>query len=103
MNNDEIKKELLNEENSSQEKNPVEEYVQKLNEERQKMISGTPVQNEPVRPDFLLPQFKNVEEQAKSYKELQALQTKQAQELAQLKKSVQSETQSETYNPAFAN
>jgi len=65
--------------------NPVEEYVKKLNDEREKMISSNPVENE-QKPDFLLPQFKNIEEQAKSYKELQALQTKQAQELAQFKK-----------------
>ena len=102
MNNDEIKKELLNEENNEQEKNPVEEYVQKLNEERQKMISGAPVQNAAERPDFLLPQFKNVEEQAKSYKELQALQTKQAQELAQLKKSAQEDAQKNSFNQQMA-
>ena len=36
--------------------------------------------------DFLLPQFNSIEEQAKSYKELQALQTKQAQELAKYKR-----------------
>lgn len=102
MNNDEIKKELLNEENNEQEKNPVEEYVQKLNEERQKMISGAPVQSAAERPDFLLPQFKNVEEQAKSYKELQALQTKQAQELAQLKKSAQEDAQKNSFNQQMA-
>ena len=38
--------------------------------------------------DFLLPQFNSIEEQAKSYKELQALQTKQAQELAKYKKQI---------------
>ncbi len=41
---------------------------------------------EKVEYDFLLPQFGSIEEQAKSYKELQALQTKQAQELAKYKK-----------------
>ena len=102
MNNDEFKNEILNEENLEQEKNPVEEYVQKLNEERQKMISGTPVQKTDGRPDFLLPQFKNVEEQAKSYKELQALQTKQAQELAQLKKFMQDDTQKNSFNQQMA-
>ncbi len=44
-----------------------------------------PVQEKPQY-DFLLPQFSSIEEQAKSYKELQALQTKQAQELAKYKK-----------------
>ena len=101
MSNDEIKKELQ-EEVKEQEVNPVEEYVQKLNEERQKMISGNVMPKEQARPDFLLPQFKNVEEQAKSYKELQALQTKQAQELAQLKKIAQEDSQKNAYNQKIA-
>ena len=100
MNNDEIKKELQNEE--EKETNSVEEYVQKLKEERQKMISGTPVNKEEEKPDYLLPQFKNVEEQAKSYKELQALQTRQAQELAELKKLAQADIQKDTYNQKLA-
>ncbi len=58
--------------------NPVEKYVEEL-----KKDMG---EQEVVRPDFLLPQFRSVEEQAKSYKELQGLQTKQAQELAEYKK-----------------
>ncbi len=102
MNNDEIKKEIQDDEQKAQEINPVEEYVQKLNEERQKMISGTPMPQAEEKPDYLLPQFKNIEEQAKSYKELQALQTKQAQELAQLKKSALSNTQAQNYNQQMA-
>jgi len=71
--------------NNSQQLNPVEEYVKELKEkqakEKEEQLPET------TRPDFLLPQFKNIEEQAKSYKELQALQTKQAQELAKYKKN----------------
>ena len=102
MNNDEIKKELNEDIPNEQEVNPVEEYVKKLNEERQKMISGTPLQSVEEKPDYLLPQFKTIEEQAKSYKELQSLQTKQAQELAQLKKSAQSNNQISAYNQQMA-
>ncbi|MCQ2957379.1 MAG: hypothetical protein MJ180_00590 [Candidatus Gastranaerophilales bacterium] len=65
--------------------NPVEEYVKELKEKQAK--EKTETSKTDVRPDFLLPQFKNIEEQAKSYKELQALQTKQAQELAKYKKN----------------
>ena len=61
--------------------NPVEDYV---NELKTKDAEKESVNSE--RPDFLLPQFKSIEEQAKSYRELQSLQTKQAQELAQYKK-----------------
>ena len=95
-------KEEIKQEEKQEQINPVEEYVQKLNEERQKMISGTSVQNKEEKPDYLLPQFKNVEEQAKSYKELQALQTKQAQELAQLKKTAALENQKSSYNTIIA-
>ena len=102
MSNEEIKKELVVQEQEKKDTNPVEEYVQKLNEERQKMISGAPVFKQEEKPDFLLPQFKNVEEQAKSYKELQALQTKQAQELAQLKKIAQVDNQKNIYDQKIA-
>ncbi len=50
-----------------------------------KTENSEPIQ-EKIEYDFLLPQFNSIEEQAKSYKELQALQTKQAQELAKYKK-----------------
>lgn len=58
-----------------------------INNEKEKLEKENvaPIQEKPEY-DFLLPQFSSVEEQAKSYKELQALQTKQAQELAKYKK-----------------
>ena len=102
MKENENKEEINKDENNEKTVNPVEEYVQKLNEERQKMISGKQVQTKEEKPDYLLPQFKNVEEQAKSYKELQALQTKQAQELAQLKKTAAAENQKSSYNMQLA-
>ena len=74
-----------NDNNQNQQVNPVEEYVKELKEKQAKERGEQITEN--VRPDFLLPQFKNIEEQAKSYKELQALQTKQAQELAKYKKN----------------
>ena len=74
-----------NDNNQTLQVNPVEEYVKELKEKQAKEHSEQITEN--VRPDFLLPQFKNIEEQAKSYKELQALQTKQAQELAKYKKN----------------
>jgi len=69
--------------NTQEEENPVEKYVKEIQKKQDELHGKAP---EEVRPDFLLPQFKNVEEQAKSYKELQALQTKQSQELAKYKK-----------------
>ncbi len=78
LNNDEFSQQEIIEEKT----NPVEEYVNEL--KTSKGTGKAPDSSE--RPDFLLPQFKNIEEQAKSYKELQSLQTKQAQELAQYKK-----------------
>ena len=78
MENEE-KKELKQEETV----NPVQQYVNELKKQKENVVAQ---QAEDIRPDYLLPQFKNIEEQAKSYKELQALQTKQAQELAQIKK-----------------
>lgn len=68
--------------NENQEPNPVEEYVNKLKEEANKKKNPQP---QVASPEYLLPQFKTIEQQAKSYKELQALQTKQAQELARYK------------------
>lgn len=62
--------------------NEVEEYVKELKAKQQPQNA-----QETALPDYLLPQFKNIEEQAKSYKELQALQTRQAQELAEYKKA----------------
>ena len=64
--------------------NEVEEYVKELKAEKEKK---TEKKKTVELPEFLLPQFKTVEEQAKSYKELQALQTRQAQELAKYKKN----------------
>ncbi len=77
------KDEILEQELQVEQTNPVEEYVKELKEAKEQQN----LQNNNERPEFLLPQFKNIEEQAKSYKELQALQTRQAQELAQYKKA----------------
>ena len=85
MDNDD-KKELEQEEKV----NPVQKYVDELKKQKEDASGKTPLD---VRPEYLLPQFKNIEEQAKSYKELQALQTKQAQELAQFKKEKEANTQ----------
>ncbi len=75
---------IKNIDNKDQEKiNPVLQYARELKAKRDKERGFVATDNS--RPDFLLPQFKNIEEQAKSYKELQALQTKQAQELAKYK------------------
>ena len=78
LNNDEF----LQQDKTEEKINPVEEYVNELKNSQK----NEEIVNDSERPDFLLPQFKNIEEQAKSYKELQSLQTKQAQELAQYKK-----------------
>jgi len=74
----------LNQNNEEKTVNPVEEYVKEIQAKQDKLHGKV---KEDIRPDFLLPQFKNIEEQAKSYKELQALQTKQAQELAKYRKT----------------
>ena len=72
--------------NKDEQLNQVEEYVKELKEQQE--IKKTREKEEEISaPEYLLPQFKNIEEQAKSYKELQALQTRQAQELAQYKKA----------------
>lgn len=71
--------------NTTQDTNPVEEYVNRLKEEANKKKNS---QSQVATPEYLLPQFKTIEQQAKSYKELQALQTKQSQELAKYKQLV---------------
>lgn len=71
--------------------NPVEEYVKELKVKENKLPEKIEENDNP--PEYLLPQFKNIEEQAKSYKELQALQTRQAQELAEYKKAQDLATQ----------
>ncbi|MDD3594397.1 MAG: hypothetical protein PHX18_07200 [Candidatus Gastranaerophilales bacterium] len=85
--------EKLNLEQTVSEKanNPLEEYAAQL--ERENALKNGKKSNQAEVPktqeamiDYLLPQFKSVEDQAKSYKELQSLYTRQAQELAKLKK-----------------
>lgn len=76
--------------------NPVEIYVNELKEGNAKNSDKEIKIDE--KPEFLLPQFKNIEEQAKSYKELQALQTRQAQELAKYKKKEEMNNTKENFS-----
>lgn len=94
-NNEELNK-------KEEEINEVEKYVKELKSKNEKEDKQQE-QKQVELPDFLLPQFKNIEEQAKSYKELQALQTRQAQELAEYKKAEELNSKKNLANEEIAN